>query len=157
MAVLYGVFLYMGISSLNGIQFMHRIVIIFMPEKHQPDFTFLRHVRTLKVHLFTFIQIVSIVLLWVIKSNKKISISFPLMVLALVGIRKLMDYVFTQKELSYLDDIMPELIKRSKEDGEDNHDEIEKLETTMVIIINISSKLLFFYYLCIFIRLRTIQ
>ena len=157
MPVLYGVFLYMGISSLNGIQFMHRIVIIFMPEKHQPDFTFLRHVRTLKVHLFTFIQIVSIVLLWVIKSNKKISISFPLMVLALVGIRKLMDYVFTQKELSYLDDIMPELIKRSKEDGEDNHDEIEKLETTMVIIINISSKLLFFYYLCIFIRLRTIQ
>jgi hypothetical protein len=40
-------------------------------------------------------------------------------VLALVGIRKLMDYMFTQKELSYLDDIMPEIVKRSKEDGKD--------------------------------------
>ena len=27
-----------------------------------------------------------------------------------------MDYFFTQKELSYLDDIMPEHVKRSKED-----------------------------------------
>ena len=35
----------------------------------------------------------------------------------MVGIRKMMDYVFTQKELSYLDDIMPETVKRSKEDG----------------------------------------
>lgn len=80
MPVLYGVFLYMGISSLNGIQFMHRIVIMFMPEKHQPDYIFLRHVRTFKVHLFTFIQISSIVMLFIIKSNKKISITFPIMV-----------------------------------------------------------------------------
>ncbi len=29
-----------------------------------------------------------------------------------------MDYIFTQKELSYLDDIMPEVVKRSKEDNE---------------------------------------
>ena len=80
MPVLYGVFLYMGISSLNGIQFMHRIVIMFMPEKHQPDYIFLRHVRTRKVHLFTLIQLASIAFLWIIKSNRYISITFPLMV-----------------------------------------------------------------------------
>lgn len=97
-----------------------------MPEKHQPDYIFLRHVRTFKVHMFTLIQIASIGMLFFVKSNKKISISFPLMVLALVGIRKLMDYIFTQKELSYLDDIMPELVKRSKEDGIDNPDEINE-------------------------------
>jgi hypothetical protein len=39
-----------------------------------------------------------------------------LKVLALVGIRKLMDYIFTQKELSYLDDIMPEINKRIEDD-----------------------------------------
>lgn len=83
MPVLYGVFLYMGISSLNGIQFMHRIVIMFMPEKHQPDYIFLRHVRTCKVHLFTAIQISSIALLWLIKSDKRISILFPIMVVLL--------------------------------------------------------------------------
>lgn len=50
--------------------------------------------------------------------------------MALVGIRKVMDYFFTQKELSYLDDIMPEIIKRRKEDGienpEDNHEHEKK-------------------------------
>lgn len=80
MPVLYGIFLYMGISSLNGIQFMHRLILIFMPEKHQPDYKFLRHVRTLKVHLFTLIQISCLALLFIIKSNKKISIFFPIMV-----------------------------------------------------------------------------
>jgi hypothetical protein len=40
--------------------------------------------------------------------------------LALVGIRKAMDYIFTQKELSYLDDIIPEHVKRCKEDGNPN-------------------------------------
>lgn len=33
-----------------------------------------------------------------------------------------MDYIFTQKELSYLDDIMPELTKRIKEDGKGSDD-----------------------------------
>lgn len=80
MPVLYGVFLYMGISSLNGIHFINRILLIFMPEKYQPNYTYLRYVKTLKVHLFTLLQISSIVLLFVIKSNKKISILFPLMV-----------------------------------------------------------------------------
>lgn len=122
MPVLYGIFLYMGISSLNGIQFMHRLILFFMPEKHQPDYIFLRHVRTFKVHIFTLIQITCLALLFIIKSNKTISISFPLMVLALVGIRKLMDYIYTQKELSYLDDIMPEIVKRSKEDGKDENE-----------------------------------
>ena len=80
MPVLYGIFLYMGISSLNGIQFMHRIVLIFMPEKHQPDYIFLRHVRTFKVHIFTIIQILCLAMLFIIKMNKSISITFPLMV-----------------------------------------------------------------------------
>lgn len=97
MPVLYGIFLYMGISSLDGMQFMHRLLLPLMPEKHQPDHIYLRHVRTFKVHAFTLIQIACLILLFLIKMNKTISISFPIMVLALVGIRKLMDYFFTQK------------------------------------------------------------
>jgi hypothetical protein len=80
MPVLYGIFLYMGISSLNGIQFMQRLLLILMPEKHQPDFIFLRHVRTMKVHLFTTIQIACLAMLLIIKQNKTISILFPIMV-----------------------------------------------------------------------------
>ncbi|VEL14911.1 unnamed protein product [Protopolystoma xenopodis] len=42
MAVLYGVFLYMGISSLRDVQMVQRTSLFFMPIKYQPDYTFLR-------------------------------------------------------------------------------------------------------------------
>jgi len=116
MPVLYGVFLYMGISSMKEIQLISRILLIFMPEKYQPDYVYLRHVRTRRVHLFTIIQLTCLILLWVIKSIKSISILFPIMVLALVGARKAMDYIFTQRELQSLDDLMPEIVKKEIEE-----------------------------------------
>ena len=57
MPVLYGVFLYMGVSSLNGVQLMQRISIVLMPPKYQPDYIYLRHVPLRRVHLFTAIQV----------------------------------------------------------------------------------------------------
>merc|ERR1712178_572119 len=39
MPVLYGVFLYMGLSSLNGVQLVDRLKLLLMPGKHQPDYT----------------------------------------------------------------------------------------------------------------------
>lgn len=45
MPVLFGVFLYMGVASLKGLQFFDRILIMFMPVKYQPDYMFLRQVR----------------------------------------------------------------------------------------------------------------
>nr|XP_023027525.1 sodium-driven chloride bicarbonate exchanger-like [Leptinotarsa decemlineata] len=45
--VLFGVFLYMGISSLEGLELFDRILIMFMPNKYQPDYMFLRKVRLL--------------------------------------------------------------------------------------------------------------
>lgn len=45
MPVLFGVFLYMGVASLKGLQFFDRIIIMFMPVKYQPDFMFLRQVN----------------------------------------------------------------------------------------------------------------
>jgi hypothetical protein len=116
MPVLYGVFLYMGISSMKEIQLISRILLIFMPEKYQPDYVYLRHVRTRRVHMFTLIQLTCLALLWIIKSIQRISILFPIMVLALVGARKLMDYLFTQRELGYLDDVMPEVVKKEIEE-----------------------------------------
>lgn len=44
MPVLFGVFLYMGVASLKGLQFFDRILIMFMPQKYQPDHMFLRQV-----------------------------------------------------------------------------------------------------------------
>uniref|UniRef100_A0A672NWJ6 Solute carrier family 4 member 10 n=1 Tax=Sinocyclocheilus grahami TaxID=75366 RepID=A0A672NWJ6_SINGR len=117
MPVLYGVFLYMGASSLRGIQFFDRLRLFGMPAKHQPDFIYLRHVPLRKVHLFTIIQLSCLVLLWVIKTSRA-AIVFPMMVLALVFIRKLLDFIFTKRDLSWLDDLMPESKKKKLEDAE---------------------------------------
>ncbi|CAN0317326.1 unnamed protein product [Bubo scandiacus] len=107
MPVLYGIFLYMGVSSLRGIQFFDRLKLFCIPAKHQPDFLYLRHVPLRKVHLFTVIQLVCLVLLWAIKVSRA-AIIFPMMVLALVFVRKMMDFCFLKRELSFLDDLMPE-------------------------------------------------
>uniref|UniRef100_A0A8C1R471 Electrogenic sodium bicarbonate cotransporter 1 n=1 Tax=Cyprinus carpio TaxID=7962 RepID=A0A8C1R471_CYPCA len=115
MPVLYGVFLYMGVASLNGVQFMDRLQLLLMPAKHQPDLIYLRHVPLRRVHFFTFIQVLCLALLWVLKSTVA-AIIFPVMILALVAVRKAMDYVFSQHDLSYLDDVMPEKDKKKKED-----------------------------------------
>ncbi|XP_051269169.1 electrogenic sodium bicarbonate cotransporter 1 isoform X2 [Dicentrarchus labrax] len=115
MPVLYGVFLYMGVASLNGVQFMDRLQLLLMPAKHQPDLIYLRHVPQRRIHLFTFIQAVCLALLWILKSTVA-AIIFPVMILALVAVRKAMDYVFSQHDLSYLDDVIPEKDKKKKED-----------------------------------------
>ncbi|XP_059406182.1 solute carrier family 4 member 4a isoform X5 [Carassius carassius] len=115
MPVLYGVFLYMGVASLNGVQFMDRLKLLLMPAKHQPDLIYLRHVPLRKVHLFTFVQILCLALLWILKSTVA-AIVFPVMILALVAVRKALDYIFSQHDLSFLDDVIPEKDKKKKED-----------------------------------------
>ncbi|XP_062394501.1 sodium bicarbonate cotransporter 3 isoform X2 [Sardina pilchardus] len=115
MPVLYGVFLYMGVSSLKGIQLFDRIKLFGMPAKHQPDLIYLRYVPLWKVHVFTIVQLTCLVLLWVIKASAA-AVVFPMMVLALVFIRKLLDLCFTNRELSWLDDLMPESKKKKEDD-----------------------------------------
>ncbi|KAM8981442.1 sodium bicarbonate cotransporter 3 isoform 2-T4 [Sarcophilus harrisii] len=127
MPVLYGVFLYMGVSSLKGIQFFDRIKLFGMPAKHQPDLIYLRYVPLWKVHIFTVIQLTCLVLLWVIKASAA-AVVFPMMVLALVFIRKLMDLCFTKRELSWLDDLMPESKKKKEDDKQKKEkEEAERL------------------------------
>ncbi|GCB65732.1 hypothetical protein scyTo_0004850, partial [Scyliorhinus torazame] len=111
MAVLYGIFLYMGVASLNGIQFWDRCKLFLMPSKHQPDYTYLRHVPLRRVHLFTTVQVICLGVLWVLKSTVA-AIIFPVMILALIVVRKLLDWVFSQHDLAWLDDILPEKDKK---------------------------------------------
>ncbi|XP_044266189.1 sodium bicarbonate cotransporter 3 isoform X2 [Tribolium madens] len=114
MPVLFGVFLYMGIASLKGLQFFDRILIMLMPNKYQPDYMFLRQVPIKRVHLFTLIQLACLACLWTIKSFSTTSILFPLMLVVMIGIRKSLDLIFTRRELKILDDIMPEMTKRNQ-------------------------------------------
>uniref|UniRef100_A0A8B9PLJ2 Anion exchange protein n=1 Tax=Apteryx owenii TaxID=8824 RepID=A0A8B9PLJ2_APTOW len=115
MPVLYGVFLYMGVASLNGIQFWDRCKLFLMPAKHQPDYAFLRHVPLRRVHLFTLVQAVCLAVLWILKSTVA-AIVFPVMILALILVRKLLDFVFSQHDLAWIDNIIPEKEKKKEDD-----------------------------------------
>merc|ERR1719273_838901 len=119
MPVLYGVFLFMGVASLNGLQFFDRILLLFMPKKYQPDLPYLRRVPLLRVHMFTGVQFACLVGLWVIKDIKQTSILFPIMLVVMMGIRKLLDYLFEKHELKILDDILPEFKRHEKLDDEE--------------------------------------
>lgn len=125
MPVLYGVFMFMGVSALRGMQFFERILILFMPAKHQPDVPYLRHVSANRVHIFTIIQIISTAGLYLIKFIDSVAITFPILVLATCGIRKLLDFVFTQRELFWLDDILPGSGGKKKKGGKKKQDEEE--------------------------------
>ncbi|XP_062844425.1 sodium bicarbonate cotransporter 3-like [Trichomycterus rosablanca] len=129
MPVLYGVFLYMGASSLKGIQFFDRIKLFGMPTKHQPDLIYLRYVPLWKVHVFTLVQLTCLVLLWIIKASSA-RVIFPMMVLALVFVRKLLDFCFTKRELSWLDDLMPESKKKTEDDKKKKNAKQEAEQTT---------------------------
>ncbi|EGW09244.1 Anion exchange protein 4 [Cricetulus griseus] len=116
MPVLYGIFLYMGVSALSSIQFMKRVQLLLIPTKRQPDMLLLRHVPLSRVHLFTAIQIACLGFLWIIKSTPA-AIIFPLMLLGLVGVRKALEWVFSPQELLWLDELMPEEEKNIPENG----------------------------------------
>ena len=45
LAVLFGVFLYMGVASMSGIQLFERVELMFMPVKHHPDVGYVKRVR----------------------------------------------------------------------------------------------------------------
>ncbi|XP_059515370.1 electrogenic sodium bicarbonate cotransporter 4 isoform X1 [Myotis daubentonii] len=111
MPVLYGVFLYMGVASLNGIQFWERCKLFLMPAKHQPDHAFLRHVPLRRIHLFTLVQILCLAVLWILKSTVA-AIIFPVMILGLIIVRRLLDLVFSQHDLAWIDNILPEKEKK---------------------------------------------
>ncbi len=65
-------------------------------------------------------------MLWILKSTKA-SLVFPLMVLALVGFRKVMDYtprIFSQSDLLWLDNLMPSSDEDKKHGGNDKGEKV---------------------------------
>ncbi|NXG48869.1 S4A5 protein, partial [Psilopogon haemacephalus] len=96
-------------------QFWDRCKLFLMPAKHQPDYVFLRHVPLRRIHLFTLVQIICLAVLWILKSTVA-AIIFPVMILALILVRRLLDFVFSQHDLAWIDNIIPEKEKKKEDD-----------------------------------------
>ncbi|XP_034718108.1 anion exchange protein 2b isoform X5 [Etheostoma cragini] len=103
LAVLFGIFLYMGVMSLNGIQLTERMLLLLMPPKYHPDHTYVRKVRTLRMHLFTCIQVVCLAALWAVMSTQA-SLAFPFVLILTIPVKMfLLRRIFTAREMACLD------------------------------------------------------
>ncbi|KAJ8375112.1 hypothetical protein SKAU_G00056920 [Synaphobranchus kaupii] len=102
-AVLFGIFLYMGVMSLNGIQLTERMLLLLMPPKYHPDQIYIRKVRTWRMHLFTGIQLVCLAVLWAVMSTAA-SLAFPFVLILTVPVKMfLLSRIFTTREMQCLD------------------------------------------------------
>ncbi|XP_018431105.1 PREDICTED: anion exchange protein 2-like, partial [Nanorana parkeri] len=99
LAVLFGIFLYMGVTSLNGIQFYERFKLLLKPPKHHPDVMYVKKVRSLRMHLFTVLQFLCLAVLWVVMSTAA-SLAFPFVLILTVPLRIfLLQRIFTEREM----------------------------------------------------------
>jgi len=105
MAVLYGVFLYMGIVSLTGNQFFERLTLWLTDPGLYPRIHYLRQAPKNIIHRFTLVQLVCLIVLCAItlSPNASLRLSFPLFIALLVPVRLLVGRVFQAKHLTALD------------------------------------------------------
>merc|ERR1719421_1243633 len=77
-AVLFGVFLYMGVTSITGNQLFDRLFLwgIFDSTKY-PQLPYVTRLRTKRLHLFTGIQFLCLVILYTLKAVKQTAVAFP--------------------------------------------------------------------------------
>jgi len=101
-AVLFGVFLYMGVAGMNGVQFFDRLTLFIKPVKHHPNVSYVKRVPTWRMYMFTFFQVIGLVTLWVVKSTAA-ALAFPFFVMMMIPFRFLLKYIFTECELEALD------------------------------------------------------
>jgi len=101
-AVLFGVFLYMGVSGMNGVQFFDRLALCFMPVKHHPNVSYVKKVKTWRMVMFTMFQGMGLVILWIVKSTPA-ALAFPFFVVAMIPYRLSLKWVYTTCELEALD------------------------------------------------------
>ncbi|RUS76859.1 hypothetical protein EGW08_015392, partial [Elysia chlorotica] len=93
---LFGIFLYLGVSTLNGVQMFERIKLLLMPVKYHPSVSYVRMVPTFQMHKFTLIQLGLLIFLLVVKSTPA-ALSFPLLLVLVVPLRlKVVSRFFTK-------------------------------------------------------------
>uniref|UniRef100_A0A8C7XD79 Anion exchange protein n=1 Tax=Oryzias sinensis TaxID=183150 RepID=A0A8C7XD79_9TELE len=103
MSALFGIFLYMGVTSLNGIQLWDRIQLLLIPKKYHPNEPYATRVKTGRMHLYTGIQVACLVVLWVVKSSPA-SLALPFILILTIPLRMVMTgHLFTEMEMKCLD------------------------------------------------------
>ncbi len=102
MSVVFGLFLFMGIASLRGNQFVDRLKLWITDPTLYPPTHYVRRVSRTVLHTFTLIQVACLIVLWTVKSSP-LGVLFPVCIALLVPIRGSLNRIFSQKDLAFLD------------------------------------------------------
>jgi hypothetical protein len=113
--VLFGVFLYMGMTSIAGNQLFDRLFLLGMFDpKSYPKYPYVTRIETKRLHSFTIFQFIMLVILYVLKEIKQTGVAFPFFIASLVFVRIGLKKFFTKEELFVLDnhdDLPPDIEK----------------------------------------------
>jgi hypothetical protein len=103
MSVLFGLFLYMGFTTLAGNEFFERFRLWLMdPRLYPKTHHFIGKVPNRVIHTFTAIQVATLAVLWILKSSP-LGLLFPILIGALVPIRGQLSRFFEPEHLASLD------------------------------------------------------
>ena len=102
MAVLYGLFLFMGVVSMSGNQLFERISLWVKDPTLYPSTHYIRRVPRWTIHTFTALQVACLGVLWIVKSSA-MGILFPVFIALLVPVRLFAGRLFTVEHLAALD------------------------------------------------------
>ena len=101
-AVLYGLFLFMGVVSMSGNQFFERLSLWLKDPTLYPVTHYIRRAPRRTIHAFTLLQVACLGVLWFVKSSG-FGILFPVFIARLVQIRLLAGRFFATEHLAALD------------------------------------------------------
>ena len=105
MAVLYGLFLYMGVVSMQGNQFIERLSLFAMDRDLYPQTHYIRRVPNYVIHRYTLYQLLCLVVLCVVNlvPLPALKIAFPVFIALLVPVRFALGYRFPTEYVAVLD------------------------------------------------------
>lgn len=102
--VLYGVFLFMGLSSLDGIEFWHRFLLFFQQPSAYPETHYTKYMEKRRIHRYTVMEMMTFGMVFFVQNFKPIAIAFPLMTFLCIPTRLfLLPKFFEGWELLLLD------------------------------------------------------
>ncbi|KAG8566492.1 hypothetical protein GDO81_013274 [Engystomops pustulosus] len=124
LAVLFGIFLYMGVTSLNGIQFFDRVLLCLKPPKYHPKEPYVTRVKTWRMHVFTLVQLICLAALFVVMFTPA-SLALPFVLILTVPVRRfILSRIFSSLELKCLD-ADDASVNLEEEEGTDVYNEVQ--------------------------------
>jgi len=141
-AVLYGIFLYMGVSTISGNDLFDRMFLwLIWDTKKYPAYPFLKKggndMDLNTVHKFTFIQFVCLVILYALKSIKAVAVVFPFFLLFIAVLRSwVVPKMFAADDLRVLDPPGGEIVvaDAAENSAEKPDDKSEDKQKDMVLL-----------------------